>query len=290
MKKIVSLVLTLALVLGMAMPAMAVDAGEQRVAVGADLTAEQKTTVYDYFKIDQGSVEEVTVTNADERSYLESVDSSKIGTRALSSVYIITKAEGAGLDITLYNINWLTEEIYQNALITAGITDAKVIIAAPLAVSGTAALTGIYKAYEDITGTLLDEDAKQVATEELVTTGDLADDIGSEDAAVLVNEIKRSMDAFDDMTDDEVRTEIYNIAINLNISLTDSQVEQLLQLVRSFQTIDLDNLTSALNSVAKALGVSESSSSSSGGFWSSVTSFFSSIGSAISSFFSNLFG
>jgi len=290
MKKIVSLVLTLALVLGMAMPAMAVDAGEQRVAVGADLTAEQKTTVYDYFKIDQGSVEEVTVTNADERSYLESVDSSKIGTRALSSVYIITKAEGAGLDITLYNINWLTEEIYQNALITAGITDAKVIIAAPLAVSGTAALTGIYKAYEDITGTLLDEDAKQVATEELVTTGDLADDIGSEDAAVLVNEIKRSMDAFDDMTDDEVRTEIYNIAINLNISLTDAQVEQLLQLVRSFQTIDLDNLTSALNSVAKALGVSESSSSSSGGFWSSVTSFFSSIGSAISSFFSNLFG
>jgi len=290
MKKIVSLVLTLALVLGMAIPAMAVDAGEQRVAVGADLTTDQKATVYDYFKIDQGSVEEVTVTNADERSYLESVDSSKIGTRALSSVYIITKAEGAGLDITLYNINWLTEEIYRNALITAGITDGKVIIAAPVAVSGTAALTGIYKAYEDITGTLLDEDAKQVATEELVTTGDLADDIGSEDAAVLVNEIKRSMDAFDDMTDAEVRTEIYNIAINLNISLTDDQVEQLLQLVRSFQTIDLDNLTGALNSVAKALGVSGSESSSSGGFWSSVTGFFSKIGSAISGFFSGLFG
>lgn len=287
MKKIVSFVLTLALTFGLAIPTMAVDAGEQRVAVGADLTANQKATVYDYFKIDQGSVNEVQVTNADERTYLESFDASKIGTRALSSVYIITKGEGEGLDITLYNIDWLTKEIYQNALITSGITDAKVIIAAPVSVSGTAALTGIYKAYEDITGTTLNEDAKQVATEELVTTGELADDIGSEDAAALVNELKRSMDDLENMSDDEVRAEINNMAVNLNIDLTDAQVGQLLQLVRSFQTVDLDYLSGALDSVANALGVSDSGS---GGFWSSVTGFFSKIGSAISGFFSDIFG
>ena len=284
MKKIISLLLTLALCLGLAVPAFAVEAGEQRVAVGGNLSAEQKATVYGYFGLKEGDVEEITVTIDDERHYLENVDASKIGSKSLSSIYIITKAEGEGLDISLNNINWLTKEIYQNALITSGITDAKVIIAAPTAVSGTAALTGIYKAYEDITGQQLDEESKQVATEELVTTGDLADSIGGEDAAVLVNELKLVMGTLKKMDDEEVRNEIKSIAVNLNINLTIDQVEQLLQLVRSLENVNLDGLTGALESVASALnGLSSSSGGS--GFWDAITSFFSKIGD----FFANLF-
>lgn len=284
MKKIISVILTLTLILGLAAPVLAVGAGEQRVAVGANLSNDQKKTVYDYFGLEQGSVDELTVTIDDERHYLENVDATRIGSKSLSSIYIITKEEGEGLDITLHNIDWLTKEIYQNALITAGITDAKVIIAAPISVSGTAALTGIYKAYEDITGEKLDEESKQVATEELVTTGDLADDIGSEDAAALVNELKLIIDQLKDMSDDEVREEIKQIAINLNITLTVDQIEQLLQLVRSLEGVNLGSLTSALENVASALGGLSSSGSS--GFWGTIVDFFSKIGN----FFANLFG
>ncbi len=42
--------------------------------------------------------------------------------------------------------------MYISALATAGITDARIIVASPFEVSGTAALTGVYKAYEDMTG------------------------------------------------------------------------------------------------------------------------------------------
>lgn len=283
MKKIISLILTLTFILGLAAPVFAVGAGEQRVAVGANLSSDQKKTVYDYFGLDQGSVDEITVTIDDERQYLENVDASRIGSRSLSSIYIITKEEGQGLDITLYNIDWLTKEIYQNALITAGITDAKVIIASPVSVSGTAALTGIYKAYEDITGEKLDEESKQVATEELVTTGDLADDIGGEDAAALVNELKLIIDQLKDMSDDEVREEIKQIAIKLDITLTVAQIDQLLQLVRSLENVDLGSLTGALEKVAGALGSVGSSDGS--GFWGTIVNFFSKIGN----FFSNLF-
>lgn len=285
MKRIISLMLAAVLMMGLGGQVFAVTSGEQRVAVGADLTSEQRETVFDYFNLNEGDVDEITVTISNERKYLENVDASRIGSRSMSSIYIITKKDGEGLDIKLNNIDWLTEDIYRNALITAGITDAKVIIASPVAVSGTAALTGIYMAYEDIAGESLDEQTKQVATEELVTTGDLADAIGGDEAAALVNELKLIIDELKDMTDAQVRDEIKKVADNNNINVTDDQVEQLLKLVRSLENIDLGGLTDALQSVANALGGFSSSADSVSGFWGKVTSFFSGIGS----FFSNLF-
>jgi uncharacterized protein YpuA (DUF1002 family) len=92
-----------------------------------------------------------------------------------------------GLDVTTNNITWCAPEMYVNALATAGITDAKVIVAAPFDVSGTAALTGVYKAYEDITGQKLDENAKLVpAHRSWRVTSDLANEIGSYDSTSIV--------------------------------------------------------------------------------------------------------
>lgn len=42
--------------------------------------------------------------------------------------------------------------MYKNALTTAGITDADIIVAGPKPISGTAALVGIFEAYEAMTG------------------------------------------------------------------------------------------------------------------------------------------
>ena len=115
----------------------AIDAGETRTVIGADLTDDQIKTVYKTFGIERGSVKELTVTNKDERQYLSGVISdAQIG------------------------------------------TDAKLTVTAPFDVSGTAALTGVYKAYEDITGTKLDETAKAVSSQELATTAELAQAIG----------------------------------------------------------------------------------------------------------------
>ena len=58
----------------------------------------------------------------------------------------------AGITVETHNIDWVTGDMYRGALLTAGIYDANIIVAAPFDVSGTAALLGIYKAYEDITG------------------------------------------------------------------------------------------------------------------------------------------
>ena len=168
-------------------------------------------------------------------------------------MYIEALDEGKGLDVQVKNITWCTPDMYMNAMVTAGITDANVRIVAPFDVSGTAALTGIYKAYEDITGKKLDEDAKLVGTQELTVTAELAEEIGSTDSAAIVNQLKLILDETKDMTDDELREEIKKIAEEYDVNLTDSQIDSLISLCRSMEKLDTAALKEKVEQVQKYL-------------------------------------
>ena len=263
------------------------ESGEVRVTIGANLDEAQIAQIYKDFGVERGSVTEITVTNADERAYLEGIaPERKIGSVALSCIYIKTLPEGEGLKISTNNINWCTSDMYTNALITAGITDAEVKVSAPFDVSGTAALAGIYKAYEDITGTTLSEIAKTIGVEELVTTGELAEYIGSEEATQIVNELKNILDQTQNMTDDEVRAEIKGIAEAYNVSITDAQVDQLLSLCRSLEKLDIAQLQDKLVSLTKTLEGAKKVESKLTEFANSIKTFF----EKVADFFTRLFG
>lgn len=253
MKKIICILLTCCLLAG-AVPALAVDAGEARAVIGANLTEQQIADVYANFGVERGDVTELRVTNADERKYLEGcVDDSVIGTNSISCVYIEVLEEGEGLDVTTSNINWCTSQMYVSALATAGITDAKIIVAAPFEVSGTAALTGVYMAYEDITGQALDETAKLVGTQELTLTAELAEKIGSYDSVEIVNELKLLLGETKNMTDEQLRQEIESIASELGVSLTDTQIGQLISLCRGLEKLDPSQLKEKVESVQNTI-------------------------------------
>ncbi len=289
MKKLLAAMLTLAVGFTLFIPAALADDGEEeeRVTMGADLTDCQRAAVYEDFGIEEGSVTELTVTNAEERSYLEGlVPDGKIGSVALSCIYIKTQAEGTGLTIELHNINYCTEDMYINALTTAGITDAQVIVSAPFPVSGTGALTGAYKAYEDITGNSLSSLAKAAGAEELVVTGELAEYIGSDDATQMINELKSMLDKTQGMTDDEVRAEIKNLADMYNVALTSAQIEQVLSLVRKLEGLDADQLQEQLVGIAKAAQTANTVTEVTSQVIDDVKGFFSAVGS----FFTGVFG
>ncbi len=267
--------------------AFAVQAGEKRAVIAADLTDDEISKIYDDFEVSRGSVTELRVTNSDEREYLEGlVDDAKIGNVALSCVYIETLEEGSGLKMSIMNIKWCTTEMYQNALTTAGITDARVKISAPHAVSGTAALTGIYKAYEDITGQKLDETAKSAAAEELVITGELGELIGNQSATELVNQLKSILDETQNMTDDEVKSEIVRIAKDNNYELTDAQVKRLLELCRSLEGLDTAELQKRVEALANTLNTANKAQETVTVIGEKIRTFFSNVGN----FFTNLFG
>lgn len=230
------------------------DNSNSRAVIGANLTDEQIADVYELFGVKRGKVMELTVTNSEEREYLEGyVDESVIGTRSISCVYVELLPEGSGMDVTTCNISWCTQEMYISALATAGITDAKIIVAAPFEVSGTAALTGVYKAYEDITGKKLDDLAKLVSTQELTITGELAEELGNYDTLEIVNELKLMLNETQNMTDEEIKAEIVAIAKQYNVSLTEKQINQLIELCRSLEKLDADGLKARVEEVQNTL-------------------------------------
>ncbi len=260
--------------------------GKARVVMGADLDEEQRAQIYRDFSLAEGDIQELTITNQEERAYLEGIaPEDKIGNLALSCVYIRTLEENSGLTITLHNINWCSENMYRNVLVTAGITDASVMISAPYPVSGTAALSGIYKAYEDVTGEKLDESAKKAAANELFITGALAETIGSTDATLLVNELKGILDQTQNMTDDEVHKEIHSLAKSLGIQVTDSQIEQLVGLCRELEGLDTQQLQEHLESIAGTVDSAQKTNAFFSALEKNIQNFFTNIGT----FFSNLF-
>lgn len=244
MKKCLAFLLSLCL-LGGALPALAAGAGDARTVIGNDISTEETQQVYAAFGIERGSVTELYLANSEERDYLEGlVDESIIGTRSISCVYIELLPEGAGLRVECSNINWCTEEMYRSALNTAGIRDAKVIVTAPFSVSGTAALAGIYKAYEDMMGQSLSETDKEAAVEELITTAALSDSLGEDAAISIVNELKGILDETRGMTDEELRQQILAIADGYGYSLSDELLGQLVRLCRRLEGISLGTLQS----------------------------------------------
>lgn len=253
MKKLITILLVIAMAVGMIVPAYAENI-QSRAVIGADLTDDQIAAVYNAFGIKRGDAIELRVTNGEERQWLQGyVDESLIGTRSISCVYVELLPEGSGMDVTTSNITWCTGEMYISALATAGITDARIIVASPFEVSGTAALTGVYKAYEDMTGKKLDDLAKLVSTQELTITGELANEIGGMDSTSIVNDLKLMLDETQKMTDDEIRAEIIDIAGRYNVSLTNTQIQQLIDLCRSLEGLDADSLKARVEEVQGTL-------------------------------------
>ena len=253
MKKLITILLIIVMAVGMIVPAYAENI-QSRAVIGADLTDDQIAAVYNAFGIKRGDAIELRVTNGEERQWLQGyVDESLIGTRSISCVYVELLPEGSGMDVTTSNITWCAGEMYISALATAGIIDARIIVASPFEVSGTAALTGVYKAYEDITGKKLDDLAKLVSTQELTITGELANEIGGMDSTSIVNDLKLMLDETQKMTDDEIRAEIIDIAGRYNVSLTNTQIQQLIDLCRSLEGLDADSLKARVEEVQGTL-------------------------------------
>ena len=141
------------------------------LALGQDLTPDQLNTVLSLMGITADKLPNyniVYVTNADEHSYLDTyLDPAVIGKRSLSSVLVRPASTGHGVTVTTQNINYCTASMYQNALITAGVTDAEVMVVAPSQISGTAALIGALKAYSAMTGMSIPEKALDTALDGL---------------------------------------------------------------------------------------------------------------------------
>lgn len=215
------------------------------LALGSDLKSAEKQTVLSLLGVEEKNLndyEVVTITNEDEHDYLDNyLSASIIGSRALSSVLIEKKAEGEGIHVTTKNITYCTEGMYENALTTAGIADADVVVAGPFQLTGTAALVGAMKAYEVMTGEEIDEDAKDAATNELVLTGAIAEEIGnSEKAEKFIALLKKYVVEGNLKEESEIEKSIEDCEEQLDIQLEEGEKEEIVELMQKINDIDID--------------------------------------------------
>ena len=264
------------------------------LALGADLSDDQKNTVLSLMGIDPANLANYNVTyvtNAQEHQYLDSyVDSSKIGSKSWSSVVIVKRKKGNGLNISTNNITYCTVGMYKNALTTAGITDADIIVAGPKPISGTAALVGIFEAYEAMTGEAVQDNVVDAALNELVVTGELEASIqGLTDQEVeeFIAYIK-SLIAEKGLTDEKSINEVIDEACDkYGVTLSDDERQKIVDLLLKITSLGID--LSGLVDYAASLYNSFKNGGSSSGIMASIGNFFGNIFSAIGEFFKNLF-
>lgn len=211
------------------------------VTLGADLTEAQRTAILNEMNVGS-DVKTVEVTNQEEHQYLgKYMSKDTIGTKAISSAKIFLTDNGKGISVKTKNITHITEAMYANTAITAGIKDADIYVTAPFKVSGTAGLTGIIKAFEEATGKKIDEDKKQVANEELVRTQELAKEIKDNTKAVqFMNRLKEEVANENPKTKDEYRDIIINVSNEFNINLTNQTINELINFSQNFSKLDID--------------------------------------------------
>lgn len=233
----------LAITMMLAVPSVSLaDAAEGDVIVtlGENLTNQQKDDILAELNVPENA-QIITVSNKEEHDYLgEFIPKAQIGSRAISSASITIGAKDSGLNVQTNNIAWVTNEMYTNALITAGVKDAEIQITAPFSVSGTAALTGIMKAYETTTNEEIPEEIKKVANEEMVKTAQLGDSIGAENAAALMAKVKDEIAKNEPKTEADLRALIERIAQELGITLTAAELDTLVDFFNKLKEMDID--------------------------------------------------
>lgn len=226
------------------------------LALGADLSESEKSTVLNLLGVDASQMDQymvVTVTNADEHAYLDAyLDASVIGSRALSSVVVEKKEEGTGIKVKTSNISYCTTGMYQNALATAGLENAEVRVAGPFNISGTAALVGAMKAYGEMTGETINPENADAATEELVITSELGESLGEqEQAEALIGAVKDIIVAEEVEEPEKIEAVIDDTAKKMNIQLSAEDKAKIAGLMEKIGSLDLN--VDALKEQAKDL-------------------------------------
>lgn len=264
------------------------------VVYGGNLSDTEKESVKKSLDVaSEAEVEEITVRGADLVKYISDGDARS---RMYSSAKITRKDAGSGLVINIVtpqNITQVTSDMYSNAMLTAGIEDAVVEVAAPKAVTGHSALVGIYKAYEVTTGEKLDTERTDVANEELSVATNLAEKSGVDDEKVsqLLTEIKKQIAEQKPATKEDVEKIVNEQLSKLEINLSDQDRQLLIDLMNKISNLDIDfskwgsQLEDLSSTLKDKLGSISEDINSDTGFWASVKNFFQKIMDGISGIF-----
>ena len=244
-----SMLLGLCVAIGSAVPALA--DSRKVVTLGNDLTQEQKDTMMRYFGVGYDSVDMMYITNADEREHLGSyVPLEQIGNYTYSCALVAPTSTG-GIQVKTANLEWVTCNMIASTLSTSGVTNCQVVAASPFKVSGTGALTGVIMAYEQASQKTLEPQKVELANQELVTTGNLANQVGQSKATAVINETKIQVIENNVTNIEEINNIVTNVSNEFDVQINEDQSAEIAELMQKIaeQEYDITQLKATLDRV-----------------------------------------
>lgn len=268
------------------------------VSLGANLTYQQKEEMLKYFNISStnaGNVKIIETTNEDIVTALGYPADTPIpaSSQSISSCKVTIEPKGTGINVSTNNLTEVTGNMLASALETCGITNANIVADAPYPVTGQAALAGIIQGFQDVTGKTVPENNKKVANDEITTTTQLGNEIGTENAEKIVNETKAQVIKESPDSTTQITNIVNNVANKYNITLTSAQKQQIVNLMQQINGLHLkwsdvknvmneinDNIDAGKKDFNSAVAQLEKT-----GFFGRIEDFFGTLLRDVSSFF-----
>ena len=211
------------------------------LALGSDLTDAQEAALRKYFNAPDGTntiyvTDEVIIKQLG----LDPNDPANYAGGCYSSAYVKLLDDNSGINVTATNLTEVTESMLMNALITSGITAADVKVSSPFKVTGTSALSGILAGVEEVGGFEISLKQKETAQKEIETTVAVGDEIGSEEASTLINDVKTEVIKEQPETEEEIKEIVENITNQYNVNISVNAKDSIVNLMSDVNDLDLD--------------------------------------------------
>ncbi|MGL5380744.1 DUF1002 domain-containing protein [Clostridium sp.] len=260
---------------------------KERVTFGIDLTDAQEEQMLKEFGVttDKVSIDRITNDDIIKQLGLDPNDQSNYQGGCYSSSYVKLTNEG-GINVQANNLTEVTGLMLSNALVTSGVTNADVKASSPFPVTGTSALSGILKGFEAIKGEELSLKNKKVAQEEVETTANLGEEIGFDEAAAVINDVKTEIIKEAPKSEAEVEKIVNKVTKDYTIDITDEQKSNITNLMVQVNDLNIDysevkeTLSNISDKISNALETAGKELSNSGFFqniWNNISDFFSNI-------------
>ena len=138
-------------------------------------------------------------------------------------------------------ITTITPKMYASALKSAGISQGNVYVTSPVEATGESALAGIMNSYEAATNTVIPEEVKQAATDEITVQSEILDnnqsDVNADDLSDMVSDVKVVVQNGNITNHNEIVNIIKNYTVNNNINISDSDIENLANTIEQVQSV-----------------------------------------------------
>ena len=201
------------------------------VALGSDLTEDEREEVLELLELEPEQLTEDTVTELtaeDERHYAgEDADRELLSDGCVISCSVRPLERGSGITVDTRNIGGAVPEMYINALATCGMEDAGVMIVSPVENAGVAGVSGAMKAYSKMNGHAIEPDVVQMATGELMLQMAIAAYAEDTERPAEFDGLLKRVVLNNRISDPaEIRSAALDIASQLDLRLTDEDTER----------------------------------------------------------------